>query len=148
MVINHYYHRISFSIVNQSHSTLISTKNLHNSGLFFTIIFHVGVKETWDSPLIEQASSLTPIKSKQTLKTQWLGWFHNWHFYRVSIEMIKKNTISIIGFKSSVVKKNLILINYNNGLFFFFVKGYSTVYCCSFGSQCIVKKLIVHILCA
>ena len=55
-------------------------------GLVFTIVFHVGVKEHKDpNPAITSAqhTSLTPVKIKQNLKTQWLGWFHNWHFYRV-----------------------------------------------------------------
>lgn len=52
-------------------------------GIVFTIIFHAGVNE---KPIkIERPPAIkgSPPSLKPTLKVQWLGWFYNWHFYRV-----------------------------------------------------------------
>ena len=66
-------------------------------GIVFTIIFHVGVEE---KPIIlEHKSVMTDSGSfsvKPTLKVQWLGWFYNWHFYRVFIN--KEKSIAGIHF--------------------------------------------------
>ena len=49
-------------------------------GIVFTIIFHVGVRE---KPIkIERPASIMGTAAV-SLKSQWLGWFYNWHFYRV-----------------------------------------------------------------
>lgn len=47
-------------------------------GAFFTIIFHVGVREV--NPVVEWNEAIT----ETALRNQWLAWFGDWHFYRVT----------------------------------------------------------------
>lgn len=53
-------------------------------GIVFTIIFHVGVRE---KP-VKELKKNDSLSLKPSLKVQWLGWFYNWHFYRVSFRYL------------------------------------------------------------
>ncbi|KAI9565484.1 hypothetical protein GHT06_009276 [Daphnia sinensis] len=61
---------------------MILALSITGIGIIFTVIFHVGVDE---KPIkIERPASIIGTAAV-SLKTQWLGWFYNWHFYRVGI---------------------------------------------------------------